>query len=50
MHFAERRGCTLRNAVDVAMAPGAAAIAAAQGVMTTFAGNDWVFPGDGKPA
>lgn len=24
--------------------------ARAQGVMTTFAGNDWVFPGDGKPA
>jgi uncharacterized protein (TIGR03437 family) len=26
------------------------AMAHAQGVMTTFAGNDWVFPGDGKPA
>jgi hypothetical protein len=24
--------------------------AQAQGVLTTFAGNDWVFPGDGKPA
>ncbi|HEV2690279.1 MAG TPA: hypothetical protein VGV35_17095 [Bryobacteraceae bacterium] len=24
--------------------------AQAQRVMTTFAGNDWVFPGDGKPA
>jgi trimeric autotransporter adhesin len=24
--------------------------AVAQGVMTTFAGSDWVFPGDGKPA
>src|SRR5215471_13149320 len=22
----------------------------AQGVITTFAGTDWVFPGDGKPA
>src|SRR5258708_1391392 len=25
-------------------------IAAGQGVMTTFAGTDWVFNGDGKPA
>jgi hypothetical protein len=29
---------------------GLASLLQAQSVLTTFAGTDWVFPGDGKPA
>lgn len=37
--------------VSVVVALAACSIPAlAQGVLTTFAGNDWVFPGDGRPA
>ncbi|HYL74523.1 MAG TPA: hypothetical protein VEU96_09980 [Bryobacteraceae bacterium] len=43
--------CSWSLVVSVVVGMGACSIAAlGQGVLTTFAGNDWVFPGDGKAA
>src|SRR5215813_139982 len=45
-----KAGCRLKSALPTVLALLLASAALAQNVITTVAGTDWIFPGDGKPA